>query len=157
MCCKIMEITDLQKPDGVWCSHCAPGKGCKIYPDRPDECRTFHCGWLLDLNMPDELRPDRSKVVFAADQVGRRLMVHCDQAHPLAWRNEPLRSYLRRMAARLWDSEREVFARAGQHLWLFTPNGEQDLGVVDASAAIQVNKRRDGWADVSFLAAENAE
>jgi hypothetical protein len=152
-----MEIAELQKPIGAWCKHCAPKKGCNIYPERPEECRTFHCGWLLDPDMPEELRPDRSKVVLGADQTGLRLVARCDHSHPLAWRNEPIRSYLRRMAARLWPADQTVFASAGQHTWLFTPNGEQDLGVIDPSFAILVEKRSDGWADVSLLTPDELE
>jgi hypothetical protein len=35
MCCKVLGITELQKPVGKWCPHCDIGKGCKIYESRP--------------------------------------------------------------------------------------------------------------------------
>ena len=52
LCCKVMEIKELKKPMNKWCSHCAKGGGCSIYPTRPAECRTFDCLWLKDESLP---------------------------------------------------------------------------------------------------------
>ena len=60
LCCKVMEIKELEKPMNKWCDFCDRGVGCKIYPTRPSECRTFDCLWLKDENFPDEFRPQRS-------------------------------------------------------------------------------------------------
>jgi len=46
-----MEIRSLDKPAGKWCDHCAIGSGCKIYEERPQDCRDFHCGYL---RLPDK-------------------------------------------------------------------------------------------------------
>src|SRR5436305_14221849 len=35
LCCKLLSITELEKPIGKWCPHCEIGKGCKIYDCRP--------------------------------------------------------------------------------------------------------------------------
>ena len=71
-CCRVFEIPELKKPAGTWCQHCAIGKGCKIYDDRPQMCVEFECLWLLSQkredpreHLPPELRPDKSKVVFS--------------------------------------------------------------------------------------------
>jgi hypothetical protein len=53
MCCKVLGITELQKPVGKWCKHCEIGYGCRIYETRPAECRTFHCAWLVDDRFSD--------------------------------------------------------------------------------------------------------
>jgi Fe-S-cluster containining protein len=71
MCCKVLGITELQKPVGKWCPHCKIGKGCQIYETRPQECRTFHCAWLVDNRFSDIWRPDRSKIVITTGQDGR--------------------------------------------------------------------------------------
>jgi hypothetical protein len=41
------------------------GRGCKIYGDRPFECRVWSCGWLLGAEYGAEglKRPDRSHLV----------------------------------------------------------------------------------------------
>ncbi len=42
LCCKLAKIVGLDKPDGVWCRHCAPGRGgCTIYETRPPVCRNL--------------------------------------------------------------------------------------------------------------------
>ena len=46
LCCKLMEVRDLGKDDGVWCKHVLQGRGCGIYQTRPESCRTFLCGWI---------------------------------------------------------------------------------------------------------------
>lgn len=71
-CCRVFDIPELKKPAGKWCEHCAIGKGCKVYDDRPQMCVEFECLWLLSQkredpqeHLPPELRPDRCKVVFS--------------------------------------------------------------------------------------------
>lgn len=68
-CCRVYAIPTLSKHAGKWCDHCAVGKGCKVYEARPKECADFQCLWLEmkireDIT-PDDLRPDRCKVVFS--------------------------------------------------------------------------------------------
>jgi hypothetical protein len=75
----------LAKPAGRWCPHCAPkGGGCRIYGERPGECRIFNCAWLDGL-VPDEAdRPDRLKAVVFEDSSeasGERIVVFVE-AHP---------------------------------------------------------------------------
>ena len=48
LCCKVMAIEQLAKPASAWCPHCKPGRGCRIYADRPAECRAFSCLWLVN-------------------------------------------------------------------------------------------------------------
>ncbi|MEM9302400.1 MAG: hypothetical protein AAGE01_09840 [Pseudomonadota bacterium] len=62
----------LEKPAGKWCQHCKPGAGCTIYESRPDPCREFECLWLVDSAglLPEEARPDRSKLMFDIQQGG---------------------------------------------------------------------------------------
>ena len=47
------------------CIHmCSESNNCKIYEDRPDLCKNFHCLWLLDETMPDWLKPSQSGVIL---------------------------------------------------------------------------------------------
>ena len=62
MCCKLIGIGEpVNSPSGSWCKECEIGSGCKIYESRPEECRTFYCGWKYGIG---ETRPDKSKVVI---------------------------------------------------------------------------------------------
>lgn len=103
MCCKLMGVADLPKPkpNGVWCEHCAIGKGCKIYEERPNSCRIYECLWLMSQKqahpMHPQMRPDRSKVIMSvtnpSDSGQQLLTVHVDPGKPNAWREEPIYSY----------------------------------------------------------------
>ena len=93
-CCKVMAVTELDKPPGRWCQHCDIGVGCKAYADRPEGCRAFECFWLQSGNfppgqelyvMPEEMRPDKIKVVFGGTQNARMSMVYVDPATPDQW------------------------------------------------------------------------
>lgn len=64
-CCKFpaIDVPELRKPADVLCPH-NTGRGCSIYEQRPQPCRTWHCLWRRIAAMPDEARPDRVGVVF---------------------------------------------------------------------------------------------
>jgi len=64
MCCKLLDIPEWNKPRNVWCEHCTPGKGCNIYNDRPELCRTFRCIWLRTPEMPEWVKPSESKMLL---------------------------------------------------------------------------------------------
>jgi hypothetical protein len=105
-CCRVYAIPELQKPAGPWCQHCAIGKGCKIYEDRPKLCVEFACLWLLSQSredvrehLPDELRPDRCKVVFSPTTNDNIMAAITMPGAPLAWRREPVRELIDAMIA----------------------------------------------------------
>lgn len=95
MCCKLLGIVELKKPRNKWCPHCQVGKGCQIYPDRPPSCVEFSCAWLLDPQLPDVLKPDRSKVVmFNLEGKESEIQAHVDPKFPDAWRTGPIGRFL---------------------------------------------------------------
>jgi hypothetical protein len=65
-CCIALTIKEptLQKPSGIRCRHNRPDNRCAIYADRPETCRTFHCGWRHLKWVREPLRPDRSGVLI---------------------------------------------------------------------------------------------
>lgn len=68
-CCRDLNILtpELVKPAFTLCPHCT-GSGCGIYETRPSVCRSWHCLWRWLGALPDELRPDRSGVMFDLDR-----------------------------------------------------------------------------------------
>jgi hypothetical protein len=64
LCCRFPSVPELDKPVNVWCKHCTVGTGCSIYPDRPESCQKYECMWFTNENWPEELRPDRCRVMF---------------------------------------------------------------------------------------------
>lgn len=74
-CCFTHAVTAIAKPGGEWCRHCEIGSGCRIYLDRPEQCREFSCLWLQGWASEHD-RPDRLKVVLGGIDVqvaGRRV------------------------------------------------------------------------------------
>jgi len=68
-CCMAFDVGALNKPAGAACPHLQAESGCGIYPDRPDACRAFACGWLRDTTWTDDERPDRlGLIVVPEDQ-----------------------------------------------------------------------------------------
>lgn len=67
VCCKHLSISspNFHKPADVLCDNCIVNQGCQIYETRPNVCRTWHCLWRRVESMPDELRPDKSGIIFA--------------------------------------------------------------------------------------------
>lgn len=72
-CCTIVPVPQVQKAAHERCRflaavapfEAAPRAGnCTIYADRPSSCRAWSCLWLVDMDLPDEARPDRCGVVF---------------------------------------------------------------------------------------------
>lgn len=67
LCCKTLEVPELQKPSGKWCPHAyvEPGGAmCSIHDRRPESCRAFRCMWLEGF-FEDCDRPDRTRMVVA--------------------------------------------------------------------------------------------
>ncbi len=119
LCCKVLIIEELQKPADIYCSHCAVGVGCEIYPDRPDSCRKFMCAWLYTPYMGPELKPERTHVVIWEWSAGRCVLADCEQDHPEAWRAPIVINFLRQAATNL-PVDWLVVAKVGQQTWRVT-------------------------------------
>lgn len=85
----------MHKPAWHWCAHCKPGhKACRIYEIRPYACKTYKCLWLRSEDefgkaWPDELRPDRCKVIFEIGEGGDKISAIVDPDRPQAPRENP--------------------------------------------------------------------
>jgi hypothetical protein len=62
LCCIVPAIDkpEMQKLPSSVCGHC--DKGCAIYENRPETCRTYYCGWRWLPIFGDDWRPDQSGV-----------------------------------------------------------------------------------------------
>lgn len=69
VCCIALRIEEpeLQKKADVRCPNLSEEKGCSIYNDRPDVCRTWYCGWRILPFLEDDMRPDRTRVLIKFD------------------------------------------------------------------------------------------
>jgi hypothetical protein len=76
VCCHSLRVIELDKPAGILCKHCLPGKGCGIYETRYEICRTFLCGWRQVPQLGDAWRPDRSGVLMLTQEVDKLPQEH---------------------------------------------------------------------------------
>jgi hypothetical protein len=130
LCCKVMEITELNKPVGKWCHHCKPGTGCKIYDARPRECRTFNCMWLIDERLHAGWKPSNSKMVLTTGDAGNSVEIRCDPGFPSAWRSAPFHDEIRNIARAAEQHDGSLYVIVGKRSTLITPDSEFDLGEV---------------------------
>ena len=102
LCCKLLDVAELEKPGGRWCPHCAIGTGCKIYDTRPRPCRDFECLWLISQRdarpLAPALRPDRSKLVLYLDEGDRDVLGVCDSGAPDAWKEPGVMALLQSLS-----------------------------------------------------------
>jgi len=65
-CCKLLDVESTCSKRLEWCQHCDHTKddACKIYSDRPDECRQYLCMWVQMDNVHINIRPDNCKMLF---------------------------------------------------------------------------------------------
>jgi hypothetical protein len=139
MCCRLLSITELNKPAGKWCGHAKPGAlpgACQIYEDRPLSCKAFKCLWLASQatkeitdRLPISLRPDNSKVMMimgGAD--GDDLVLHVDPGYPGIWRkDQQLMSIINRMLS----AQKEVLIVCGEKRTLLSPDQETATKIVE--------------------------
>jgi len=128
LCCKVYALPEFQKPPGVWCRECAPGKGCKIHDAAPEQCRQFNCLWLTDGKMPDAWRPDRAKFVLSIFPPNGFVYGQVDPGSPFAWRKEPYFSGLKAFARTIVEERRHVIMFVGDEATLIMPDDAIPLG-----------------------------
>jgi hypothetical protein len=65
-CCFEIDIDDpaLRKPARQLCDNCVDA-GCAIYDTRPQDCRSWYCGWRRIAELSDDFRPDRAGIMVA--------------------------------------------------------------------------------------------
>ena len=127
MCCKIMGITELDKPRNQECPNCDIGKGCKIYADRPQSCRDFHCLYLTDGRLAEHWKPSLSRMLLTNYQKSR-LCVHVDTDRPDAWRKEPYYSDLKRWSLAASRNKGVIAVYVGDNLTVILPTRDKSFG-----------------------------
>lgn len=66
------EVDGCEVGPGTPCKHLGEN-GCQIYPTRPkDPCMTFVCGWMMNPDLPDWIKPNKSKVILKPHYVWER-------------------------------------------------------------------------------------
>jgi hypothetical protein len=130
LCCKLLEVAPLEKPRAVWCTHCDQKRGCGIYNDRPQACRTFYCGYRRLPQIDERWNPAKAKLLVNYEAGAHRVAVHVDPARPAAWRAEPYYSTLKQWARRAAAEGGSVVVWVGPNVTLVLPHMDKELGAV---------------------------
>lgn len=133
LCCKVYALAAFEKPPGVWCRECTPGKGCGIHDEAPEQCRRFFCLWMSDANLPDAWRPDRAKFVLSIFPANGFVYGQVDPGSPGAWRKEPYFGGLKTLARSILDERRHVIMFLGEEATLVMPDEAVPLGKMTAA------------------------
>lgn len=77
LCCKLMGVEELNKPQETWCIHCDKGSGCKIHEKEnyPPSCKVYKCLWLQGI-VPLEFRPDKVRAVVGTTEDGKNMAIY---------------------------------------------------------------------------------
>lgn len=155
MCCKLLSIDVLEKPRGQWCPHCDQKRGCKIYADRPEPCRSFHCGYLRIPFLGEEWKPSRSKILVNFEEKSKRIALHVDPARPDAWKQEPYYATIKAWSANAVRDGGTVMVWAGEQLTVVLPDRDKALGKVrEDQYVIPVERRGPRGVEIDFEVVE---
>jgi hypothetical protein len=142
LCCKLFDVPPIDnKPAGVWCKNCKPGKGCGIWDSRPEFCKDYFCHWHFDASLGPEWRPDVAKFLISNEVGGIWLSIITDRNLPNAWRREPYHSRLRGLAGRLIDGGKHgLLLIDGDRKFIVLPDREVLIGQRDTHANVRFKR-----------------
>jgi hypothetical protein len=139
LCCKLAQVDELDKPSGVWCRHCAPGRGgCTIYETRPDVCRNWFCNWIVDSRLGPEWYPLTSKMILFSENAGSRLCVRVEPSHADVWRREPYYSQLKQWSRAAVEARQQIVVYIKKRVIVVLPDKDVDFGDVELGEQIWV-------------------
>lgn len=139
LCCKLNKVADLDKPTGIWCTHCAIGSGCTIYADRPQSCREYNCLYLMNPNLPEFWHPLRSHMVLQSGSSANSMVIMVDPERPFAWRSEPYATTIRGFAEQLCRQGGIVIIKTGSRIHIALPDQVVDMGECEESDGFAAN------------------
>ena len=143
LCCKVLDVPQLDAPAGQWCRFNVPGKGCGTYPTRPLICRGFYCEWMVAKGLGDEWKPDRCKFVLVKSAATRSMRAHVDPGNPTAWKKSPYYENFKIWAAEGLRQSPEmhiVYAMIGLRVVVILPDRDEDIGVVSLNERIWLDR-----------------
>lgn len=98
-CCVVFTVPEVEKGRHERCRHQCE-MGCGIYSERPDICRNFVCEWLCNNTWPEDLRPDKSGIIFVCQGMMERAPYKIylgTQAHPYSYLSGQNRRWIDRL------------------------------------------------------------
>ncbi len=128
MCCKSFDVQEISKLAGKMCRHCDPGKGCRVWVDRPKTCKDFFCLWITERGYPDTWRPDLTKFIMKYSADGQFLTITLDRQYKDHWKREPYYSHFKRLSADLLERNTYILVGDGTNHILILPDSDALIG-----------------------------
>jgi hypothetical protein len=122
LCCKVIRVDVLAKPQWQYCPHCVVGQGCGIHATRPDDCRAWFCEYLKNPGMADDWYPKTSHMVIEVLDDGINAHVYVDPDHPDAWTTEPYYSDLKASAEEAVKRRSRITVHVGTRQIILFPD-----------------------------------
>jgi hypothetical protein len=141
LCCKLLGVPELKKPEGVWCEHCDINTGCQIYASRPPSCRKFNCAFLSMEMLTEAWRPSKCKIVLSPELGGKRLAAYVDPSRPHAWKVDPYYAQFKRWARMAVPKRDQVVVCIGRRAIVILPDEDVDLGIIGDDELIVTRER----------------
>ncbi len=141
LCCKLLSIAELAKPQQTWCAHCTVAVGCQIYESKPGECTDFFCGYLLNDSLGEEWRPSTCSMVVHYEELANRIVIHVDADRRDAWRTEPYFSQIKQWARDAAPRRGQVIVWQGLDAVAVLPDREKMLGRMGEDQVIISSER----------------
>lgn len=128
LCCKLYHVPEIAKAAGKWCQHCVTSKGCTIYTERPQPCRDFLCIWMQDAGLPDDWKPNQSKMIASLSEATGFVHVRCDPSNPNIWRTKSRHIFLRNWSKQLLERGVHLLVLIGEEAYVIMPDQDVALG-----------------------------
>ena len=142
LCCKLLSIEEINKPRLKWCQFCDIGKGCKTYPDRPNSCKEFHCGYLISKDIEEFWKPENSKLILSYKPDVNTIIIFSDLGRLGAWRSEPFYSRIKAWAVEKVNNNGQVIVWQGKDVIVVLPDREENLGPIREDQLITIVKKQ---------------
>ncbi len=141
LCCKVYTVAAVPKQEGIWCQHCIVGQSCKIYAERPTDCRDFYCLWRSDPTLPEAWKPERCKFVITLAPSTGYTCVQVDPGFPQAWRREPYFTGLTRWSEKLLARRLHLIVFVRNQATLIMPSEAVPIGTMSSEDGFVVRER----------------
>ena len=155
MCCKLLDIDVLEKPRGQWCPHCDRKRGCKIYEERPEPCRTFYCGYRRIKDLGEDWKPSNAKFLVNYESAHNRIAIHVDPDRPDVWKREPFHSIIRQWAAHAESEGGTLVVWTGRNVTVVSRTKVFELGAIrDDQFILPVKRMTPRGHELAYIAVD---
>lgn len=144
LCCKLLDVPELNKPRYTWCKHCDTSKGCTIWtaPERPSLCGEYFCAWMVNPRLGDEWRPRDSKMVISFDTTANRVVVSVDPSRGDVWKKQPFYRQIKNMAVQALRNQGHLMVWQGREAIVVLPDRDVSLGSNADDIVVVVTEKR---------------